>query len=97
VNDVQLVMLWIQTGPSILYVFFAGALSDKFGRKPLILIPLLGFLFANVATLVNAVYLEELPVQFFYLEESMSFFGGLAVYYLGIYGLEINFTLLFLI
>ena len=42
VNDFQTNQSWLDSGPSLFYVFFAGAISDHFGRKPLIFFPLLG-------------------------------------------------------
>ena len=42
VNNFQLVESWIYHAPTMVYVFFVGALADKFGKKPLILFPLMG-------------------------------------------------------
>ena len=42
VNDFQLIQSWLGQCPSIVYVLFMGAVSDHFGRKIIILIPLVG-------------------------------------------------------
>ena len=44
VNDIQLIQGWLDSGPSLFYVFFAGAISDHLGRKPLLFVPLIGVL-----------------------------------------------------
>jgi MFS family permease len=33
---------WISTVPMVFFALIAGALSDEFGRKPLILFPMIG-------------------------------------------------------
>ncbi len=59
-NDVQrklqafeVIQQWINSSPTLLYAFFMGALSDKFGRKPLMLIPLFGIMVATCLQIVN--------------------------------------------
>ena len=59
-NDVQRklqsferVQQWIGSTPSLVYAFFTGALSDKFGRKPLMLLPIIGLCLAQALMLVN--------------------------------------------
>ena len=42
VNDFMLGQSWIKQASSMVYVFFAGALADYFGKKPLIVFPLTG-------------------------------------------------------
>ncbi len=41
-NDIQLILSWLDYGPALFYVFFAGAISDRVGRKPLIIFTLIG-------------------------------------------------------
>ena len=42
VNHFQMVESWIYHAPTCVYVFFVGALADKFGKKPILLSCLLG-------------------------------------------------------
>ena len=50
------------------------------------------FQIANVSDIINWAFLDVLPVEFFYLENTMSLFGGYSVYYLGVYGFGSSFT-----
>ena len=60
-----------------MYALFIGALSDKFGRKPLILLPIFGALLDHVLGFVNFKFIGIFPLEFFYV---MSF-----EYFLGMY------------
>ncbi len=51
-----------------------------------------GVLAANVSSLINVAFIESLPLEFFYLEQLAAVFGGLPVYYLGVYGFGSSFT-----
>jgi PCFT/HCP family folate transporter-like MFS transporter 1/3 len=76
---------WIAAVPTILFSLMAGALSDVFGRKPLLLLPLIGYLLAIICGIINYSFIYDLPLEFFYLDNLTAFFGGLAVYNLGVY------------
>ena len=74
---------YIISGPALLFSFFAGALADIYGCKRFILLPMIGMLISDIGMLINYVFINELPIEFFYIEPIYSFFGGKAVYYLG--------------
>jgi len=48
VNNFNIVSNLLGTIPQIFYTLFAGALSDKYGRKPLIYGPMIGFFLSAV-------------------------------------------------
>ena len=83
---------WISSVPIIAFSIIAGALSDVFGRKPLILVPLIGDFLSAISSIINFAFIETLPMEFFYAEKINSFFGGYAVYYLGIYSYGTSVT-----
>ena len=85
VNNFQTNSLWISSVPGVIYSLYAGPLSDTLGRKPAIMIPLIGFIFTSISGIINFAFIKELPLEFFYLETISSFFGGFTIYYLGIY------------
>ena len=85
VNNFQMIGQWISSVPIIAFSIIAGALSDVFGRKPLMLLPMIGDFIATLFSIVNYAYIESLPLEFFYTDKIGSFFGGYAVYYLGVY------------
>ena len=79
---------YIGSIPSIGYSFFAGSLSDDFGRKPLILLPLIGAIIGRIFSIINYFWIRELPTEFFYASGDFwwGYLGGSGVYYLGVYG-----------
>ncbi len=85
VNNFQMKSQWISSVPCVLFSIIAGALSDEFGRKPLLLLPLIGDFTRMLLNLVNYAFIETLPLEFFYVDNIASFFGGSTVYYLGVY------------
>ncbi len=44
VNNFEKVRDWIYNAPPIFFSLVAGALSDRLGRKPLIVFPVIGFI-----------------------------------------------------
>ena len=86
VNNFQMYSNWIPAAPLILFSIIAGALSDVFGRKPLLLYPLCGYLIGSIMNIINYAFIEVLPVEFFYMNRINALFGGYAVMWLGIYG-----------
>ena len=52
----------LQSAPGVLFTLVAGPLTDSWGRRPLILSALLGYLLLNLILLVNAVWFLELKV-----------------------------------
>ena len=73
------------TVPSVFYSFFAGSLSDDYGRKPLIILPTFGVVIGMILSIINYSFIETLPIEFFYISGPAwwMFLGGNAVYYLG--------------
>ncbi|CAM6055374.1 unnamed protein product [Sphagnum tenellum] len=78
-----------------------GALSDKYGRKYLILMPMLGSLLSSVLDIVHYSFIRlnslqllpsDLPLEFYYLENLYALFGGTATYYMGIYAYGADIT-----
>jgi MFS family permease len=76
---------WIGSVPMIALSIIAGALSDVFGRKPLLLYPLIGYFLASLINIINYAFIDTLPLEFFYLNKIRAFFGGNAVFILGVF------------
>lgn len=92
VNNFQMYSTWISTTPLIFFSIIAGALSDVFGRKPLILIPMIGYFLSSVVLILNYAFIEVLPIEFLFLTRISSLFGGYTVLFLGIYGYGTSVT-----
>ena len=76
---------WISAIPGMVFCVYAGPLSDHFGQKPLIMLPLIGYIFSSIAGFINYTFIDSIPLEFLYFETVYAFFGGIAVYYLGVY------------
>lgn len=55
-NKFEIANQYISSVPAIIYSLFIGALSDKYGRKPLILIPILGSITDDVLAIIHVTY-----------------------------------------
>ena len=51
-----------------------------------------GIVVTMLLNIVNCAFIDVLPIEFFYLDNTASFFGGFAVLYLGTYSLVTNVT-----
>ena len=52
----------LQCMPVMMFVMIAGPLTDNYGRKPLILSALVGYLILNLVFLVNSLWFYQLKV-----------------------------------
>ena len=62
--------------PQVIICLFAGPWSDRHGRKPLILAPLLGCLITKVIMLVLTFYVREARAEWYIIISIYSLFGG---------------------
>lgn len=76
VNTFKMKSEWVGTVPAFFYTLIAGALSDDFGRKPLLVIPLIGYLLVTIFQFFIHLYINELPIEAFYILEMFSWCGG---------------------
>ena len=59
----------------------------------MILLPLVGFFTGYLLNTIHYSLLSSLPLEFFYTDNVAAFFGGMPIYYLGIYSYCISATL----
>ena len=78
--------------PTMIYAVLAGSLSDKFGRGPLLVLPIVGQILEGIALLANKVWFAELPLEALWLANVYDWFGGSAVWYLGVYTFAADIT-----
>ena len=55
----------LQSLPAVVFTLYAGPLSDKYGRKPLILVSFAGYFLLNLVFLINSYWFYELKVYSF--------------------------------
>ena len=89
-DEVQISYNQFETGkklvgmtPLILYALVAGALSDKYGRKPVFIVALFGRMFEAAAEFVFYVFKDDISIYFWYCTAIFEFLGGMPMYYLG--------------
>ena len=58
----------IQSIPSFLYPLIAGGICDKYGRKPFIIISILGYIISTSVYLISTIWWYELKAEFLLLE-----------------------------
>ena len=62
-----------------------GSLLDKFGCKPFLMLNLFGQLIGDIGIMINFAFIEQLPLEFFFIETLYGLFGGAPVWYLSKY------------
>ena len=67
-------------------------LSEDYGRKPLIIVGLLGYIVLNIAFFINSWFMYELKAEYLLFECLQDLFGGDIVFSLGIYSLLVDKT-----
>ena len=82
----------LQSWPAIFFTLFAGPLSEDYGRKPLIIVGLLGYIVLNIAFFINSWFMYELKAEYLLFECLQDLFGGDIVFQLGIYSLLVDKT-----
>merc|ERR1719347_2162738 len=92
VSEVQAYNGILQSLPAIVFTFFLGSLSDRFGRKPLLLIGLAGAFILNIVFLVNSYWYYELKVEFLLFECLQDILGGETVFIIGASSLMADLT-----
>ena len=58
---------------------------DKFGCKPFLMLNLFGQLIGDIGIMINFAFIEQLPLEFFFIETLYGLFGGAPVWYLSKY------------
>ena len=76
----------------MIFVLFAGPLTDTYGRKPLIICALFGYFLLDVIFLLNSIFFYELRVEYLLLECLQDLTGGAAAFYLASYSLMVDIT-----
>ena len=85
VNHFQMYQEWIKNVPSVAFSLIMGAFADNFGPKIVFALPIFGHLLDTVIAIVNYAFYRSLPLEMLYLQNMYWLFGGLPVYYLGMY------------
>ena len=85
VATMNLVTMLAKSIPPIIFALFIGPWSDKFGRKFLIVFPLIGYVLYDVWFLINVIYFDFFSVDWLMLEFMQYWAGGYMCFFLGLY------------
>ena len=72
----------LKSVPGIVFILFAGPLSDSYGRKLFLLLSLFGYISLNIVFLVNSIWFMELRVEYLLFECLQEVTGGSTMFYL---------------
>ena len=85
VATMNLVTMLAKSIPPIIFALFISPWSDKFGRKFLIVFPLIGYVLYDVWFLINVIYFDFFSVDWLMLEFMQYWAGGYMCFFLGLY------------
>lgn len=85
VADMHLVVSLCEGIPPIIFVLFIGPWSDNFGRKTLLILPIIGYLLYSIFYLFAVIFFYELPAEFLMLEIARDLLGGDMCLWMGAY------------
>ena len=72
----------LKSVPGIVFILFAGPLSDSYGRKLFLLLSIFGYISLNIVFLVNSIWFMELRVEYLLFECLQEVTGGSTMFYL---------------
>lgn len=67
---------YVSMGLLCFYALVGGSLADDYGTKPLLAMPIVGTIFEAVTRIVGYVFMDSLPIEYWYLAEMHVAFGG---------------------
>ena len=77
--------MFVKGIPPIIFALFIGPWSDRFGRKFLIILPLVGYVLYDAWFFINVWFYDTFPVEYLMLEVIQFWFGGFMCLFLGLY------------
>ena len=77
--------MFVKGIPPIIFALFIGPWSDRFGRKFLIIFPIIGYILFDIWFLINVLFYDHFVVEFLMLEVIQYWFGGYMCLFLGLY------------
>ena len=79
------VVLFLKGIPPIIFALFIGPWSDQFGRKMLMIVPLIGYMAYDVWFLINVIFYEQMSPEWLMMEVLQYWPGGFMCLFLGLY------------
>ena len=91
VSEINMYTTILGALPCMLVALFIGPWSDRNGRKPVMIIPMLGYVFGTMFLLLN-IYNMDWPANYLLINGVFSIFGGIVVFLIGMYSYIADIT-----
>jgi len=90
-SQINMYMSILGSLPCMLVALFIGPWSDKNGRKPVMIIPMIGYILSTLCWLLNIYYMDW-PANYLLVNGVFSVFGGFVVFLIGMYAYMADIT-----
>ena len=90
-SELNMYFIVLSALPSIVVALFIGPWSDKNGRKPVMIIPMIGYILTTLCWLLNIYYMHW-PATYLLVMVVFSVFGGMVVFLIGMYSYIADIT-----
>ena len=77
--------------PGMILALFIGPWSDRNGRKPIMIIPMIGYILSTIFTLIN-IYFRQWPANYLLINGVWGITGGFVVFLIGMYSYIADIT-----
>ena len=84
-TTMNLVTLFLKGVPAVIFALFIGPWSDRFGRKMLMMLPLIGYFLFDIWYLINSIFFDTFVTEWLMLEIFQYWPGGFQCLFLGAY------------
>ena len=91
VSELNMITNMLAALPCIVVALFIGPWSDRNGRKPVMLIPMMGYILSSLYWLLN-IYFFHWPAKYLLLNGIFSIFGGFVSFLIGMYSYLADIT-----
>ena len=91
VSELNMIMSMLSALPCIVVALFIGPWSDKNGRKPVMLLPMFGYILSTLYYLLN-IYYFNWPAKYLLVNGVFSIFGGFVSFLIGMYAFLADIT-----
>ena len=91
VSELNMISTMLSALPCIVVALFIGPWSDRNGRKPVMLLPMLGYILSTLYNLLN-IYYFHWPTKYLLVNGIFSIFGGFVSFLIGMYAYLADIT-----
>jgi len=90
-SEINMYMSILSSIPCMVVALFIGPWSDRNGRKPVMVIPMIGYILSTLCWLLNIYYIQW-PADYLLINGAFGIFGGFVVFLIGMYAYMADIT-----